>query len=139
MQVDGTRYYSYYRLPDDAVQLGKLTKLLVAVQNGEILKYRNKTIEEIELNPEEFISDDENDQEEGDNADTFEDDDENDINDNDEKGYSYYKSLDPKSRITRTSNPTSGINPHQNHLNSKSCFLKLSLAKYIIVIISHIN
>ncbi|RXG56615.1 hypothetical protein Avbf_05309, partial [Armadillidium vulgare] len=90
---------SYYRLPDDAVQLGKLTKLLIAAQNGDILKYRNKTIEEIELNPEEFISEDEKDEEDENDV---------DVDDNDEEDSNYYTSLHGKSRIKRTSNPTSG-------------------------------
>ncbi|RXG51956.1 hypothetical protein Avbf_18049 [Armadillidium vulgare] len=91
---------SYYRLPDDAVQLGKLTKLLIAAQNGDILKYRNKTIEEIELNPEEFISEDEKDEEDENDV---------DVDDNDEEDSNYYTSLHGKSRIKRTSNPTSDL------------------------------
>lgn len=43
---------NFYRLPDDAMQLGALTKLLIASQNGSILKYRNKGLSDIQITPE---------------------------------------------------------------------------------------
>ncbi|KAB7504367.1 hypothetical protein Anas_10377 [Armadillidium nasatum] len=68
----------YNCLSDDALLFGKLTKLLIAVQNGDILKYWNKTIEEIELNPEEVLSDDDEEDEENDSDSLEEDENYND-------------------------------------------------------------
>lgn len=49
----------FYRLSEDTIQLAKVSKLLVEMESGNVVKHKNKTLEEIECTEEEEVAMDE--------------------------------------------------------------------------------
>ena len=49
---DVSIHREFYRLPDDTIQLAKLSKLLLEVENGTISQHKGKTLDEIQLDAE---------------------------------------------------------------------------------------
>jgi hypothetical protein len=43
---------NFYRLPQDALQLAKVSKVLLAFENGEVSSYKGKSLDEIDVNVE---------------------------------------------------------------------------------------
>ncbi|XP_050517458.1 uncharacterized protein LOC126892068 [Diabrotica virgifera virgifera] len=48
---------SYYRLPQDLYQTAKVAKLLIAVNSGQVAKYKGKSLDEITLSDNESLLD----------------------------------------------------------------------------------
>ncbi|XP_030586474.1 uncharacterized protein LOC115781159 isoform X6 [Archocentrus centrarchus] len=45
----------YYRLPQGTLQLAKMSKVLLAVENGTLSHYKGQTLDDIEIDPEEKV------------------------------------------------------------------------------------
>jgi hypothetical protein len=46
----------YYRLPQETLQLAKVSKILLAFDKGEISKYKGKSLEEIDIDTDELVA-----------------------------------------------------------------------------------
>lgn len=42
----------YYRLPQGTIQLAKMSKVLLAVENGTLSQYKGQALDDIEIDPE---------------------------------------------------------------------------------------
>lgn len=42
----------YYRLPQGTIQLAKMSKVLLAVENGTLSQYKGQALDNIEIDPE---------------------------------------------------------------------------------------
>ncbi|KAI4903324.1 hypothetical protein NFI96_015942 [Prochilodus magdalenae] len=45
----------YYRLPQGTLQLAKMSKVLMAMERGKLLEFKGKSLDEIEIHPEEVL------------------------------------------------------------------------------------
>ncbi|XP_070537215.1 uncharacterized protein [Ptychodera flava] len=50
----------YYRLPQSTLQVAKVTRLLMAFENGNIERYKNKNLDDIEINMHDVCDDEDN-------------------------------------------------------------------------------
>ncbi|KAK4884579.1 hypothetical protein RN001_000850 [Aquatica leii] len=57
----------FYKLPKDVMMIAKVSKILLKLEKGELLDCKNKKLDEIVVNTEEYVSDSYSDEEEGGN------------------------------------------------------------------------
>ncbi|XP_043986820.1 uncharacterized protein LOC122839374 isoform X2 [Gambusia affinis] len=50
----------YYRLPEKTLQLAKISKVLMALENGRLAEFHGKNLDEIQIDPDENINSDDN-------------------------------------------------------------------------------
>ncbi|KAJ8389499.1 hypothetical protein AAFF_G00118890, partial [Aldrovandia affinis] len=53
----------FYRLPEKTLQLAKVSKLLLALEQGRVAEFHGKTLDEIEIDPDEKLLDSDEDDE----------------------------------------------------------------------------
>jgi hypothetical protein len=49
------QHFVPYRLPDDLYQTAKIAKVLLLMEKGDAAKYKNKSLDEIEINADEEV------------------------------------------------------------------------------------